>query len=302
VQEELAVAQLVFMSVEVGDALFLDHDIARICNLFAHPPHLQRTQWTPGLPGLSSFRASFFRHQASIKSFVALVRSSRICSIELFGFSGCQLEKVLPAMRQPFSEMVYLLLHCEDDTAPVIPDSLHQRMCPTSAVSRVGAHPISGIAETTLICHPYYRTSSSFRVYFSRVDGHRPLYVDQPRNTFTSIPIPLDLIQTGKANLHLRRHALSSQLLRISGFKGDSDSEYLEDLVATIDASRLNGLDVTFFNQIDFDTPLLAQFLSRTPTFKAPNEASVFFHDSAVSITLLSQTAIYEGLEISNLM
>jgi hypothetical protein len=112
------------MCVEVGDALFLDHDIAWICNLFAYPPqHLQRTQWTPGLPGLSSFRASFLRHQASITSFVALVRSSRICSIELYGFSGWQLEKVLPAMRQPFSEMAYLLLHCEDDTAPVIPDS-----------------------------------------------------------------------------------------------------------------------------------------------------------------------------------
>ncbi len=75
-------------------------------------------------------------------------------------------------------------------------------------------------------------------------------------------------------------------------FKGVS--EYLEDLVARIDVPRLNGLDVTFFNQIDFDTPLLAQFISRTPTLKASNEASVFFHDSAVSITLLSQTAIYE--------
>jgi len=64
--------------------------------------------------------------------------------------------------------------------------------------------------------------------------------------------------------------------------------------VARIDVPRLNGLDVTFFNQIDFDTPLLAQFINRTPTFKAPNEASAFFHDSAVSITLLSQTAIYE--------
>jgi len=31
------------------------------------------------------------------------------------------------------------------------------------------------------------------------------------------------------------------------------------------------------------------------PIFKAPNEASVFFHDSAVSITLLSLTAIYES-------
>jgi hypothetical protein len=47
--------------------------------------------------------------------------------------------------------------------------------------------------------------------------------------------------------------------------------------MAGIDAHRLNGSDVTFFDQIDFDTPLLAQFISCPPTFKAPNEASVFF-------------------------
>jgi hypothetical protein len=82
-------------------------------------------------------------------------------------------------------------------------------------------------------------------------------------------------------------------------FKGVN--EYLEDLVARIDAPRLNGLDVTFFNQIDFDTPLLAQFISRTPTFKAPNETSVFFHESAVRVTLLSPTAISEGSEGPNI-
>jgi hypothetical protein len=56
-------------------------------------------------------------------------------------------------------------------------------------------------------------------------------------------------------------------------------NKYLEDLVARIDAPRLNGLDVTFFNQINFDTPHLAKFISRTSTFKALSEASVFFHD-----------------------
>lgn len=55
----------------------------------------------------------------------------------------------------------------------------------------------------------------------------------------------------------------------------------LEDLVVPIDAPRLNGLDVIFFifNQIDFDTPFLTHFISRTSTFKDTNEARVFFHD-----------------------
>jgi len=127
------------------------------------------TQWTPGSPGLSSFRASFLRHQASIV--VALV-CNILCSVELYGFSGWQLEKVLSAMRQPFPEMVYLLLHCEDDTAPGHSRFLHEWMCPSSAVSRVGTHPISGITETNcylplhlIKLHLYYY--SSFRVYFT---------------------------------------------------------------------------------------------------------------------------------------
>jgi hypothetical protein len=90
-----------------------------------------------------------------------------------------------------------------------------------------------------------------------------------------------------------------SVLPNLTYFRFKGVSEYLEDLVARIDAPQLNGLDVTFFNQIDFDTPQLAQFISRTPAFKALNEASVFFRDSAASVTLLSQTAIHEGLEIA---
>ena len=38
----------------------------------ARPQHLQRTQWTPGLAGLSSLRASFLRHQAPITSLLRL--------------------------------------------------------------------------------------------------------------------------------------------------------------------------------------------------------------------------------------
>jgi len=38
-------------------------------------------------------------------------------------------------------------------------------------------------------------------------------------------------------------------------------SEYLDDLVARIDAPRLNKLFISFFNQILFDTPQFIQFI-----------------------------------------
>lgn len=70
-------------------------------------------------------------------------------------------------------------------------------------------------------------------------------------------------------------------------------SEYLEDLVTCIDIPKLKDLYIIFFNQIDFDNLQLAEFIKRTPTFKAPDEARVQFHDSTVSIALPSWTSGY---------
>ena len=68
------------------------------------------------------------------------------------------------------------------------------------------------------------------------------------------------------------------------GFKGVN--EYLEDLVARIDAPLLDKLTITFFHQLIFDTPQLTQFISRTPKFKAHDEARVVFSNWDVTVTL----------------
>jgi hypothetical protein len=62
--------------------------------------------------------------------------------------------------------------------------------------------------------------------------------------------------------------------------------EYLEELVSFIDAPQLNTFYVTLFNQIDFDTPRLAQFIIRTPKFRKPN-AHVQFDDNFTRVGLL---------------
>jgi hypothetical protein len=62
--------------------------------------------------------------------------------------------------------------------------------------------------------------------------------------------------------------------------------EYLEVLVARINAPLLNKLHITLFYQTSLDTPELTQFISRTPKFKAHDEARVFFSNREVSIRL----------------
>jgi hypothetical protein len=61
--------------------------------------------------------------------------------------------------------------------------------------------------------------------------------------------------------------------------------EYLEDLVARIDTPLLDKLTITFY-QLMFDTSPLTQFISRTPKFRAQDEARVEFSNWDVWITL----------------
>jgi hypothetical protein len=65
-------------------------------------------------------------------------------------------------------------------------------------------------------------------------------------------------------------------------FKGVA--EYLEDLVAWIDAPLLDTLTINFFHQLIFDTPQLTRFIGRTPNFKAHDEAHVKFSEWNVTV------------------
>jgi hypothetical protein len=72
--------------------------------------------------------------------------------------------------------------------------------------------------------------------------------------------------------------------------------EYLDDLVARIDAPQLNRLYITFFNDIIFDAPHFIQFISRTP-LKPLEIAHVVFGYHAARVSF-SQTFGYGSLEV----
>ena len=61
--------------------------------------------------------------------------------------------------------------------------------------------------------------------------------------------------------------------------------EYLEDVVTCIDTPQLDNMRITFFNQIDFDTPRLAQFINRTPKL-GKRDATVAFYDNIAYVGL----------------
>ena len=84
----------------------------------------------------------------------------------------------------------------------------------------------------------------------------------------------------------------------LTHFEFEGVSEYLEDLVSRVDVPRLNCLDVNFFGDMSvivFDTPFMVEFISRTPTFSAPDEAHVIFCNTTVQLKLPSWTSGNDG-------
>jgi hypothetical protein len=71
----------------------------------------------------------------------------------------------------------------------------------------------------------------------------------------------------------------------------------LDGLVALIDTPKLVTLQISFFNQIDFHTPHLVQFIDRTPWLKGFDKARVVFDERGAWVALPSPTS--EGLRMS---
>ena len=75
-------------------------------------------------------------------------------------------------------------------------------------------------------------------------------------------------------------------LLSLIEFSFKGDSEYLEGIVGRIDAPALDRVNITFFNQLVFNTPLLRDFFSRTKVFQEHHRADVFITRSRIEFSL----------------
>jgi hypothetical protein len=71
-------------------------------------------------------------------------------------------------------------------------------------------------------------------------------------------------------------------------------SEYLEDMVARIDAPLLDTIRMIFYHQLIFDIPQLAQFIRRTTRLQPPNEIHMEFNDHSVQIGSLPSRRDFE--------
>jgi hypothetical protein len=216
----------------------------------------------------------------------ALGQSNRVCQVNLLDLAGWQLEEVLAQMQVPFPELIDLRLWSLDRT-PVIPDSFLDGSAPRLRFFALKGIPFLGLPKLLLsathlvrlsldnIPHSGYISPEAMVTLISVLSSLRTLYLrfqspqSCPNWESRSLPPP-------------KRSILPA----LDHFRFKGVTEYLEDLVTFIDAPQLKTLDITFLNQIDFDCPRLAQFINRTPTLRALDEAHVQFDDTTASVTL----------------
>ena len=242
----------------------------------------------PALP-LSILCDDEYRTPSVGNVIAALKRSNRVCNITLLGVPSSHLENILPAMQRPFPELTHLKLHLYNETLPVLLDSILGGSAPLLRVLSLDGIPFPGLSKlllstTHLVCLYLERIPHSG--YFS------PEAIVTALSTLTSLgDLRLEFQSPlSRPDRESRRPPPSKRsvlpVLTELRFKGDV--EYLDDLVARIDAPQLDELNITFFNQIVFDTPQVIQFISRLPTLEALEKANVVFSHDAALVNLSS--------------
>ena len=227
-----------------------------------------------------------------------LERSDRVCYISLMNSGRSDLEKLLAAMQVPFLELTRLLLWSVDETVSALPDSFLGGSAPRLEDLFLDFLPFPGLPKLLL---------SATHLIHLRLDDipHSGYFSPEAIVTALSALTHLETLwlrftspQSRPDPAHQRPPPPTRSVLpALTWFSFKGVNEYLEVVVARINAPRLDTLTIVFFNDIVFDTPQLTHFISCTPMLKTFTKARITFEGGAASIDRLSRSS-YKGLQV----
>ena len=217
--------------------------------------------------------------RGSVDNIIAgLQRGDRVCKIHLSEFRSSDFEVLFAEMQKPFPELTHLHLWSTDKVVPVDPDSFLGGSAPHLQHLVLDGFQFPGLPKLLLstthlvqlylfdIPHSGYISPDAMVTILSTLTSleHLSLEFHSPRSCpdwVSRRPLP----------------STRSVLPVLIYFRFKGVNEYLEDLMACFDTPRLNDMDVTFFNDIIFDTLQLVQFINHTPTSGVLEKAHIVF-------------------------
>jgi len=221
----------------------------------------------------------------------ALGQSNRVREVDLLYLAGWQLEKVLAQMQVPFPELTVLQFLSLDETPPV-PNSFLGGTAPRLRIFALHYNiQFLGLPKLLLSATHLAR----LELYAIPHSGYfPPEALASLLSTLSSLEIIILDFRSPQSHPDWgsRRPppSIRSVVPALTYFCFKGVVEYLERLVTFIDAPQLDHMDITFFNQIDYNIPQLAQFISHTPKFWARGAYVQLGHITA-SVSFQYQTS-----------
>jgi hypothetical protein len=209
------------------------------------------------------------------------------------------LMKKFAAMKKPFPELTHVRLYSDDETVPVFPDSFLGGSAPRLHTLELDGIPFPAVRKLLL--------SIQNLVVLSLWSVPQSGYISPEAMVTCLAALPglksfglgfrSPQSRVGRGTRHLPP-PIRIALATLTKFRFKGNSEYLEDIVYQIDTPLLDNFEITFFNQLTFDTPLLRHFISRTEIIKAHYRAFVAFYNGRAEVRFSPQkgTTMDEGL------
>ena len=238
-----------------------------------------------------------------VDNIIALLEHSELVGrISQIYLGGVCLEGISRAMEISFPELTDLALHHNDETKPAIPLSDLFLGGSTPRLQYLDFDNISFPGLPKLLLSATVLTELHIE-HIPRSGYISPEAIVACLSVSNSLGVLSLEFQSPQSHPDQGSRRPPSQkrtvLPVLSRFWFKGVGEYLEDLVARVDAPRLNFLHITFFNDIVFETPQFNQFISHTPTLKALDKASIALGDDHASIKFSSKTSGGRELNVS---
>jgi hypothetical protein len=224
----------------------------------------------------------------------AIVHHNRVCQIDLHYLTRSQLQRLASAMQVQFPALIHLLLDYNGDNArpaPVLSDGFLGGFVPHLQSFELHSIPFPALPKllpsaTDLVRLGLWHIPHSG--YFS------PEAIVTGLAVLTNLESLTITFRSPQSRPSWKRRRppppMRTVLPALTHFQFRGVSEYLEDLVARIDTPLLDSIYLTFFPQLIFDIPQLAQFMRRTTRFQALNEAHGYFDPYGVQLEILPLT------------
>ena len=231
----------------------------------------------------------------------AIMHHNRVREITLFSLTRSLLQRLVTRMQEQFPALIHLALTYEaySDDAPALADGFLGGSAPHLQSLGLGFIPFPALPKFLLtatdlvylslmrIPHSGYMSPESIVTGLAAMAHLKSLIIEfrsplsRPDRKRRRPPPPIRIILPA---------------LTLFRFKGVS--EYLEDLMARIEAPLLDTIRMIFFHQLIFNTPQLAQFMRRTASIQALNEVHIDFDKFGVCVGYSPPTGTGERLRL----